>query len=157
VARSDAIIYFKVDEDTTYQMSGNFGGTGNGVDHYLMGLLYSLSAAPGDFSFYQYGGVYPDAAHPNPSLALGVAPFDFQAGSLTGVLHANEVYFFGYTSILWDNFNLGGDSTGSGSLQLKIGAGFEQSVPDSPATLGLLLLGLSIVAAAGRRGQTVER
>ena len=149
IADAQGSVYFSVDEDTSYTISGNIAGTGPDMDFYLSGGLRHSAPSFANFDFYEYGfqNPVPTLASPQANLAFGNGSlYDPYNGSLTGTLYANQVYSFGFRTFIKDDNNTGGAASGSGQIQLLIGAP-AQNAPDAASTLGLLLVAFAGLAA----------
>jgi hypothetical protein len=142
--------YFRVDQDTTYSLSGTLSGGAPGQQLYLSGLLHSSPPYFGNFNFYEYDSAFPTVSSPTGSLSYG-SMYDPYNGSTTGTLLANTVYSFQFTTFLRDPAGVAGNATGQ--LQLTIGAEIPNSVPDGGSTSVLFLAAMAGLAAAFRRRQ----
>jgi hypothetical protein len=139
-SQTNATIYFMVDQDVDYAISGSYGLISGGAP--LISLGFSIRddvAGP-----FVYSGGHSSRQVAGETFTLGASGgniFDDEEGSLTGTLLAGHQYILVLQSHLLSNLTSQAAGSATGSVTLTF-------VPE-PATASLVALGL--VAFAARR------
>jgi hypothetical protein len=145
-ARSDGSVFFTVDSDVDYELSGAYSMSGSTC---LVALSGRLLDRTDNMELYLGSFLNGSCGVQDASLFYGGGPFPTgsELGSLTGTLTAGHDYFFNYTA----RHRGGGDgvSTGTGLIRLR----FLGEPPVSAPSIGALGLGLlgSLLGLAGWR------
>lgn len=142
---TDAYIYFSVDEDVDYAISGNYSAVDPDGSRLLLWTRLSSGAA---FAETHLISRQESRSTVDESFTVGLSEGDFRnerIGSLTGTLVADHDYFLRVTSLLnvFPIANATGGATASGSVSLTF-------VPE-PSSASLIVLGLVALAVRRRR------
>ena len=138
---SQVRLIFTVAADTTYQLSGSYGNTGNtlGQTHIYASLLKGPSRHP----LFRWG----HESHNTPNEVFNLS--EDGGHSVTGTLEAGQHYEWYWYAFTQAKEGPDAGATATGFMNLDIGGGAPSNLPDSGSTFALLAL--SFLGVIGMR------